>query len=116
MNRHPYLGAYMAGVTLPDSILAGCPDRFLPRAIRLPDPVPIERAIVFPPALIPNVFGTWNVLSTAVRRRYQWNIGIHGAMLPFLPRSSRSIRQYGHLFPGGRCGLPPCLEIHRRLL
>lgn len=115
MNRHPYLGAYMAGVTLPDSILAGCPDRFLPRAIRLPDPVPIERAIVFPPGshsqcfrhLECSVYGCAQAIP--VER-------IHGAILPFLPRSSRCIRQYGHLFPGGRCGLPPCLEIHRRLL
>jgi hypothetical protein len=35
-------------------------------------------------ALVPNVFGAWNILYVAVRRRHRWNIGVHGALLPFL--------------------------------
>ena len=84
MNHHPYLRAYMGGIALPTAFLlialtVFCVARFVYRI-----PVPIERAIVFPMALIPNVFGAWNVLYIAVRRRRHWNIGIHGALLPFL--------------------------------
>jgi hypothetical protein len=84
MNHHRYLRAYMGGIALPTAFLlialtVFCIARFVYRI-----PVPIERAIVFPMALIPNVFGAWNALYIAVRRRHHWNIGIHGALLPFL--------------------------------
>jgi hypothetical protein len=82
MNRHPYWRAYMAGIALPTAfLLVGltvfCLARFVWRV-----PVPIERVIVFPMALIPNLWGAWNMLYVGLGRR--WSIGIHGTLLPFI--------------------------------
>jgi hypothetical protein len=84
MNRHDYWRAYMAGITLPTAFLLPALTVFCVARLVCLIPVPIERVMVFPMALIPNVFGAWNVLYVAVRKRRQWNIGIHGALLPFL--------------------------------
>jgi hypothetical protein len=46
--------------------------------------VPIERVIVFPMALIPNVFGLWNMLRVALMPGRRLSIGMHGALLPFV--------------------------------
>jgi hypothetical protein len=82
MNRHPYWKAYMAGTVVPTIfLLVGltifCVARFVLR-VR----VPIERVIIFPTALIPNLWGAWNMLYVRLGRR--WSIGIHGALLPFI--------------------------------
>ena len=45
-------------------------------------PVPVERVIIFPMAIVPNLFGVWNVLHVASRSRLP--LGIHGAILPFI--------------------------------
>jgi hypothetical protein len=84
MNRHAYLRAYMAGIALPTAFLlvaltAFCVARFILRI-----PVPIERAIVFPMALIPNLWGVWNILYFAWRNKHRWDIGLHGAILPVI--------------------------------
>jgi hypothetical protein len=44
-------------------------------------PIPIERVIVFPMALVPNLFGVWNILYVWSRRL---PIGFHGALLPLI--------------------------------
>jgi hypothetical protein len=85
MNRYPYLRAYMGGVTLPTAILLIVLTIFYMARFVCDVPVPIERAIVFPMAIIPNLYGLWNILYVALRRRRQdWSIGIHGAILPFI--------------------------------
>ena len=85
MNTHPYLRAYMAGITVPTMI-------FLPLALTglsiarfvAGIQVPIERVIVFPMAVVPNLFGVWNLLYVAVFHRRNVPIGPFGAILPFL--------------------------------
>jgi len=47
-------------------------------------PIPIERAIVFPMALVPNLFGLWNMFYLFLRPRRHLPIGFHGAILPFI--------------------------------
>ncbi len=47
-------------------------------------PVPIERGLVFPMALVPAVWGLWNMLWLASHERTHLAIGVHGAVLPFL--------------------------------
>jgi hypothetical protein len=47
-------------------------------------PIPIERILVFPMALVPNLFGIWNVLYLWLRPRRHLPIGFHGALLPVL--------------------------------
>ena len=84
MSQHPYLRAYLAGIAVPTCFMlvvftVFCIARFVCRV-----PVPIERAIVFPLALIPNAFGAWNMLFLALHRRRYLPLGIHGAILPFI--------------------------------
>ncbi|MFN7935802.1 MAG: hypothetical protein U0R19_20905 [Bryobacteraceae bacterium] len=81
MNRHPYLRAYMAGILLPTLMLLVIVTALVVAhaCYRLPDA--IERAIVFPMAVVPNLWGLWNVLYQA---RPRLPIGIHGALLPIL--------------------------------
>jgi hypothetical protein len=45
---------------------------------------PLDRAIMFPMAVVPNVWGLWNMLHLALRSRSRWSIGLHGAILPLL--------------------------------
>jgi hypothetical protein len=45
---------------------------------------PLDRAIVFPMAVVPNMWGAWNMLHLALRSRVRWSIGVHGALLPLL--------------------------------
>lgn len=84
MNQHPYLRAYMAGIALPTAfLLVGlcifCIARFV-----LNVPVPIERAIAFPMAIVPNLFGVWNMLFMKLHQHWRVPIGLHGALLPFI--------------------------------
>ncbi len=84
MSQHPYLRAYMAGITVPTILLligltGFCVARFVYNV-----PIPIERVIVFPMAIIPNLFGVWNMLYVLLRSRRHLPIGFHGALLPFV--------------------------------
>jgi hypothetical protein len=45
---------------------------------------PLERALIFPMAVVPNVWGLWNVLHLAMRSRSRLSIGVHGSLLPIL--------------------------------
>jgi hypothetical protein len=47
-------------------------------------PVPVERFIVFPMAAVPNLWGLWNVLFIAWRRRVPLSLGLHGTLLLIL--------------------------------
>ena len=84
MNQHPYLRAYMAGIAAPTMVmLVGlavfCIARFVYNV-----PAPIERLIIFPMAVVPNVFGLWNMLYLKLRPHWHAPLGLHGALLPFL--------------------------------
>ncbi|MBI3048500.1 MAG: hypothetical protein HYY76_09350 [Acidobacteria bacterium] len=45
---------------------------------------PLERAIVFPMAVVPNVWGLWNMWHLALRSRVRLPLGLHGALLPLV--------------------------------
>lgn len=84
MNKHTYLRAYMAGIMVPTPFLlvvitVFCIGRYVYNV-----PVPIERVIMFPMAVVPNVWGLWNILYLALHSRFNIPIGAHGAILPFL--------------------------------
>ena len=94
MRSHPYLRAYMAGVVVPTIFLlvvmlpAYVYFRFYLEVssqfvIGLPGR-PLERAIVFPMVVVPNVWGAWNMLYLATRARTRLSLGLHGAILPLL--------------------------------
>jgi len=84
MNTHPYLRAYMAGIAAPTMFLLVALSGFLTARYAYQIPIPIERAIVFPMALVPNMFGLWNIFYLWLRPRRHLPIGFHGAILPFI--------------------------------
>jgi hypothetical protein len=84
MNTHPYLRAYMAGIVAPTMMLLVVLTGFFVSRHVFHVPVPIERVIVFPMALVPNLFGAWNMLYLWLRPRHHFSIGVHGALLPFI--------------------------------
>ena len=47
-------------------------------------PVPIEQALIFPMAVVPTLFGLWNMLYLGTHERTHLPIGLHGALLPLL--------------------------------
>lgn len=84
MSRHPYLRAYLAGIALPTMFLlvgitAFCIARFVYHV-----PIPLERFVVFPMAVVPNIWGVWNMLYVWLRARRRVPLGLYGAALPFL--------------------------------
>lgn len=84
MNRHIYLRAYMAGIAAPTMFLLVVATAFTMIRYVYNVPVPIERVIVFPMAVVPNLWGLWNILFIALRSRLRLSIGLHGALLPVL--------------------------------
>jgi hypothetical protein len=42
---------------------------------------PLERAILFPMAIVPNIWGLWNMLYLRLRSRVDLSLGMHGALL-----------------------------------
>lgn len=84
MNKHPYLRAYMAGIVVPTIFLLVVATGFTMARYVYNIPVPIERVIVFPMAVVPNLWGLWNVLFIAWRSHVRLSLGLHGALLPIL--------------------------------
>ncbi len=93
MRIHPYLRAYMAGIVCPTMFLLViiAIDAFhryyfeVPNQFVLGLPArPLERAILFPMAIVPNMWGVWNMLYLALRSRVRLPLGIHGALLVLL--------------------------------
>lgn len=84
MNKHPYLRAYMAGIAVPTFVLLFIMTAYTVFRYVYNFPVPVERFIVFPMAVVPNLWGLWNVLFVAWRGRVPLSLGLHGAILPIV--------------------------------
>ncbi len=84
MRSHPFLRAYMAGVLLPTWFLPIMLTAFLIAHFTGHVPAGLERAIVFPMAVVPNLWGIWNALYVALGLRERLSLGIFGALLPVL--------------------------------
>jgi hypothetical protein len=84
MNTHPYLRAYMAGIAVPTPALLVAMTVYTVFRLIYHYPVPVERFIVFPMAVVPNAWGLWNVLFVAWHRHVPLSLGLHGAFLPIL--------------------------------
>ncbi|MFN7986487.1 MAG: hypothetical protein U0529_03380 [Thermoanaerobaculia bacterium] len=90
MKPRPYLRAYMAGIVVPTLFLLvvaavdAC-RRFyfeVPSQFVIPLPsAPLSRAYLFPMAVVPNVWGLWNMLYVALSSRFRLSLGLHGALL-----------------------------------
>lgn len=84
MKTHPFLRAYMAGIVAPTvALLFGLAAFVMARHV-YDVPIPIERVIVFPMAVVPNLWGAWNMLHVAIGHQRRWPIGAHGALLPLV--------------------------------
>ena len=83
MNKRPYLRAYMAGIVVPTMFLLIGMISFIVARFVYDVPVAIERLLVFPMALVPNLWGIWNMLYVRLGP-YRLPLGIHGAALVFL--------------------------------
>ena len=93
MRPHPYLRAYMAGIVVPTlfllvivAVLASHRYYFeVPNQFVIPlAGEPLRRGIVFPMAIVPNVWGAWNVLYLAFRRWLRIPVGAFGALMPLV--------------------------------
>lgn len=84
MNTHPYLRAYLAGVFVPTLVLPLMLIGFITVRLVLALPIPVERFIIFPMAVVPSLFGLWNMLYLGSHTRTHLPIGVHGALLPLL--------------------------------
>jgi hypothetical protein len=84
MNKHTYLRAYMAGIVTPTVFFLIIATVFYMWRYVYDVPVPIERVLIFPMAVVPNLWGLWNVLFIASHERTHLSIGVHGALLPFI--------------------------------
>jgi len=93
MKTHPFVRAYMAGIAVPTCMLiiiltVYAYNRFyfeVSSQFVIPLPgAPLDRAIVFPMAVVPNLWGAWNMLYLALRSRLRWSLGVHGAVLPLV--------------------------------
>ena len=135
MRPHPYLRAYMAGIVVPTMFLLvaftiyayfrflAAPSDFIAPLVSRP----FERAIVFPLAVVPNLWGAWNMLHMALRRRTRLPLALHGALLPILLVPSgvllgRALDVFTHSMAAGRHGhshrhgrLLPGVEIPGRI-
>jgi hypothetical protein len=84
MKNHIYLRAYMAGVTLPTVLVVFMLACFVILRFGYDVAIPIERGLVFPLAIVPGLWGLWNMLYIVVRRHWHIPLGMHGALVPLL--------------------------------
>ena len=84
MKTHPYLRAYLAGIFVPTLMLPVILTVFIVARILIQVPMPIERILIFPMAIVPSLFGLWNVFWLGSHERWHQPIGLHGAVLPLV--------------------------------
>jgi len=84
MKTYPYLRAYMAGIVVPSLGLLVAMTVFCVARLVYRIPIPIERLLIFPMAIVPNLFGVWNIFYVWLHGRRHLPIGLHGALLPLV--------------------------------
>ena len=93
MRPRPYLRAYMAGIVVPTIVLLWIASVDAYRLFYLEVPSqfvfglparPLERASLCPMAIVPNLWGVWNMVWVATKSRTRLPVGLHGSVLPAL--------------------------------
>jgi hypothetical protein len=84
MQSHIYLRAYMAGVTVPSVLVILMLAGFVVLRFGYNVPIPIERFLVFPLAIVPGLWGLWNMLYVVVRKDWRIPLGLYGALVPLV--------------------------------
>jgi len=80
MNTHPHLRAYLAGIAVPTFLTPLGVAAFAIARFGFGIPVPIERVVIFPLALLPILWGAWNVLYFMLGQRLRLPFGFHGSL------------------------------------
>ena len=83
MSKHPYLRAYLAGIAVPTMLMLVVIIVFVVARFVFNVPIAIERLLVFPMAIVPNLWGVWNMFYVRLESR-RLPLGIHGAALVLL--------------------------------
>jgi len=81
VRNHPYLRAYMAGITVPTMFLLFVLSVLVAVRRCAEIPLAVERFVVFPMAVVPNAWGVWNVLRLASAAARRLPLGWYGALL-----------------------------------
>jgi hypothetical protein len=84
MKTHPYLRAYLAGTFVPTLVLPLLLVVFIVARVVMRLPVPIEQGMIFPMAVVPLLWGVWNIGWQALQPHTRVSIGAHGAVLPLV--------------------------------
>ena len=84
MQPHPYIRAYLAGIGVPSILLVASFTAFCFVRFGYHVSFPIERFMVFPLALVPPMWGLWNMLYVFTSPHPKLPVGVHGALLPLL--------------------------------
>lgn len=71
----------MAGITIPTILLIFIMIVFTITRYVYGNSIAIEKIVVFPMAIVPNLWGLWNILYVYLRRYRYMPIGFHGAVL-----------------------------------
>jgi hypothetical protein len=90
----------MAGITIPTAFLIVILAAFVTVHGVRPGPLALDRVLVFPMAIAPNLWGAWNVLYVLIRRRRDWPLGRHGLLLALLAGSVASAIAHAAGVPG----------------
>lgn len=103
MNAHRYLRAYMAGVTIPSAFLLVVFAAFAVIRFGYNPQFPLERVLVFPLALVPAIWGFWNIAYVALHGHRRLPLGIHGAIVPavLFPLALGAARVFGFAYVEG---------------
>ena len=93
MRTHPYLRAYMAGIVVPTIFLLCAMTIYSAYRFYLEVPsqfvfgipaAPLERMIMFPMAVVPNLWGIWNMWYLRLKPTLRLPLPAFGALLPLL--------------------------------
>jgi hypothetical protein len=84
MNTHRYLRAYMAGIVVPTVIYFFLLIVCVVAPIVYQTPFPLEQWMLFPIALVPSLWGLWNMLYARLCTGRYLSLGLHGAILPLI--------------------------------
>jgi hypothetical protein len=87
----------MAGVTVPSVFLLFVFVVFCVIRLAYNPEFPVERVMVFPLALVPAIWGVWNMVYLAMHTRRYIPLGCHGALVPvvLVPVALWTARAFG---------------------
>jgi hypothetical protein len=95
---HRYLRAYLAGIAFPTAFLGVLLLVFVVLASTGRIAWSIGAVLIFPVSVVPNLWGLWNVAYAVLSRRRKVNIGLFGAILPWIiaPLGYTTVKMLGH--------------------